>query len=35
MIEYVDYQLYEKCLLLTLSIDFNKEGGIYLEVQFR
>lgn len=31
MSEYIDYQLYEKRLLLTLSVDFNKGAGIYLE----
>ena len=27
--EYIDYQAYKKRLLLTLSIDFNREDGIY------
>ncbi|MDD7455947.1 MAG: hypothetical protein PUK70_06865, partial [Bacteroidales bacterium] len=27
--EYIDYQVYEKRPLLTLSADFNREDGIY------
>ena len=29
MSEHIDYQIYEKRLLLTLPIDFDREGGIY------
>ena len=29
MIEHIDNQVYEKHLLLTLSIDFIREDGIY------
>ena len=29
MSEYIDYQAYKKHLLLTLSIDFIREDGIY------
>lgn len=29
MSEYIDYQVYEKRPLLTLSADFNREDGIY------
>ena len=29
MSQYIDYQAYKKRLLLTLSIDFNREDGIY------
>ena len=29
MSEYIDYQAYKKHLLLTLSIDFIRENGIY------
>ena len=29
MSEHIDYQTYEKRLLLTLSVDFNREDGIY------
>ena len=28
--EYIDYQAYEKHLLLSLSVDFDREDGIYL-----
>ena len=29
MSEHIDYQAYKKHLLLTLSIDFIREDGIY------
>ena len=35
MSEYIDYQAYKKHLLLTLSIDFIREGGIYQGVGIR
>ena len=35
MSEYIDYQAYKKHLLLTLSIDFIREDGIYQGVGIR
>jgi len=32
MSEHIDYQVYEKYLLLTLSVDSEREDGIYLGV---
>jgi len=30
MSEYIDYQVHRKHLLLILSVDFNRDDGIYL-----
>jgi len=30
MSKYIDYKVYEKHLMLTLSVDFNREDGICL-----
>jgi hypothetical protein len=35
VIEHIDNQAYEKHLLLTLSIDFNREDLIYQGVGIR
>ena len=35
MREHIDYQVYKKHLLLTLSIDFNREDLIYQGVGIR